>query len=118
MDPRNDLNSANLVQRVKDYIEQNYANGISLAHVARALHYSPAHLTSVVRKKTGRPITAWIIERRISAARERLLTTDEKVAAVAEAVGFNDTTYFARQFARANGATPARWRRKINSVFM
>jgi AraC family transcriptional activator of pobA len=99
-----------VVQRVVDFIEANYADGISLSDVARALNYSPSHLTSLVRKCTGRPVTAWIIERRILAARERLLATNEPVAMVAEAVGFRDVGYFARRFTRANGATPSQWR--------
>ena len=99
-----------LVRRVRDFIEDNYAKGISLAHVARALNYSAAHLTFVVRKETGRPVTAWIIHRRLMAARERLLTTTETLSAIAGAVGFGDAAYFARQFARAHGTTPARWK--------
>jgi AraC-like DNA-binding protein len=102
-----------LVQRVIEFIENNYANGISLADVARAFNYSPCHLTSLVRKETGRPVTSWIIERRLLAARERLLASDEPVAAVAEAVGFRDTHYFARRFARSNGTTPTRWRTRF-----
>lgn len=99
-----------IVARVIDFIEAYYADGISLAHVARAFNYSPSHLTSLVRRETGRPVTAWIIERRLLAARERLVSTDEPVATVAEAVGFRDVAYFARRFTRANGTTPARWR--------
>lgn len=101
-----------VVERVKQFIEEHYSDGISLAQVAQALNYSPSYLTYVVRKETGRPITAWIIERRLIAARELLLTTKESVTAVAEAVGFRDGAYFARQFARANGMTPARWRNR------
>jgi len=104
------FNRNSLVERVRCFIDEHYADGISLAHVARALHYSPAHLTSVVRRKTGRPVTVWIIERRILAACELLSATNETVAAVAEAVGFRDVTYFARRFARANGTSPAQWR--------
>jgi AraC-like DNA-binding protein len=104
------LHRNTVAQRVIAYIESNYADGISLADVARALNYSPSHLTSLVRKETGRPVTAWIIERRLREARERLLSTNEPVSAVAEAVGFRDLTYFTRQFARSNGATPTRWR--------
>jgi AraC family transcriptional regulator, transcriptional activator of pobA len=103
-------NRTTVLQRVRAFIDDHYADGISLVDVARALNYAPAHLTSVVRRETGRPVTAWIIERRMAAARERLLATDETVAAVAEAVGFRDVGYFARRFARANGATPSRWR--------
>jgi AraC family transcriptional regulator, transcriptional activator of pobA len=106
-----------VVQRVQEVIEREYADGISLAHVARALHYSPAHLTYVVRRETGRPITAWIIERRLEAAKERLLTTDDTIAAVAKSVGFNDVAYFMRQFARANGTTPKRWRTLARQTF-
>jgi len=102
-----------IVQRVIEFIEDNYADGISLADVARAFNYSPCYLTSLVRKQTGRPVTSWIIERRLLAARERLLATDEPVATVAEAVGFRDTAYFARQFARSNGTTPTRWRTRL-----
>jgi|HubBroStandDraft_2_1064218.scaffolds.fasta_scaffold677975_1 AraC family transcriptional regulator, transcriptional activator of pobA len=99
-----------VVQRTIDFIEGKYADGISLADVARALNYSPSHLTTIVRRETGRPVMAWIIERRLLAARERLLATDDSVAVVAEAVGFRDVCYFTRCFSRANGATPGRWR--------
>lgn len=102
-----------VVQRVKDFIEEHYADGISLVDVARALNYSPSHLTWVIRKATGRPVTAWIIERRLIAARERLISTDESVAIVGEAVGFRNAAYFARRFARAHGTTPGRWRKRF-----
>ena len=100
------------MQQVKKFIEEHYTDRISLAHVAQALHYSPAHLTHVIRKATGRPVNAWIIERRLMAARERLLETDDSIVAVSEAVGFGNAAYFVRQFARANGLTPARWRQR------
>jgi len=104
-----------VIEKVKDFIEGHYAERISLSHVAHALHYSPAHLTHVVRKATGRPVNAWIIERRLIAARERLLRTDDSVGAVSEAVGFGNAAYFVRQFARANGLTPTRWRQRYLS---
>jgi AraC family transcriptional activator of pobA len=103
------------VQRVIDFIEANYADGISLADVASALSYSPSHLTSLVRRVTGRPVTAWIIERRMLAARERLAASDESISAVAEAVGFRNVTYFTRRFARANGTTPSQWRSRYTA---
>lgn len=100
------------VQGVIDFIDAYYADGISLVDVAHALNYSPSHLTSLVRRVTGRPVTVWIIERRMLAARERLLATNESISAVAEAVGFNSVAYFARRFAWANGTTPSQWRRR------
>jgi len=100
-----------IVDRVGQYIEEHFAEGISVADVAEALHYSPSHLTSVIRRLTGRPVGAWIIARRMAAARERLLTSDESVATIGESVGFRDTAYFTRRFARAYGMAPGRWRK-------
>src|SRR6202453_5424339 len=89
-----------IVQGVVDYVEQNFASPISLRHVARALGYSPAHLTHRFSSLTGTPVTAWIIKRRLSAAQELLAKTKQDVVSVSEAVGFGDVCYFTRQFVR------------------
>jgi AraC-like DNA-binding protein len=86
--------------------------------VAQAVGYSPCHLTHVFRKQTGTPITAWIIQRRIAAAQQLLGEANIKVAATAEAVGFNDLCYFTRQFVRHVGMTPGRFRAVMNARSM
>jgi transcriptional regulator GlxA family with amidase domain len=42
-----------IVRGVVDYVEQNYTSSISLRDVARALGYSPAHLTHKFSLLTG-----------------------------------------------------------------
>jgi AraC-like DNA-binding protein len=101
-----------IVSRVRQFIDEHYAEGITAADVARALHYSHSHLTSVIRRLTGRPLGAWIIARRLSVARERLLASNESVAMIGASVGFRDAAYFTRRFVRAYGEAPGRWRRK------
>jgi AraC-like DNA-binding protein len=103
-----------VVGKVIEYIEANYCAPISLRDVARAVGYSPCHLTHVFREQTGTPITAWIIQRRIAAAQRLLGESNVKVAAAAEAVGFNDLCYFTRQFVRHVGMTPGRFRSAVN----
>jgi AraC-like DNA-binding protein len=100
-----------LLARVFRFIDVRYKQPISLVDVARAVKKSPAYLTSVVKKETGRSVQAWIIERRMAEARRRLVETDEPVAEIAEDLGYADATYFARQFRKAHGATPLAWRR-------
>jgi AraC family transcriptional activator of pobA len=99
-----------IVGSVTRYVEQNYAAPISLRDVAKALGYSPAHLTYSFRRRTGTPVTAWIIRRRISAAQELFSETGARVATACYAVGFNDTCYFTRQFIRHVGMTPGHYR--------
>ncbi len=99
-----------LVGEAFDFIEQRYAEPISLAEVARAVGRSASHLTSVIRQHTGMTVLEWIVERRLAEARRRLRETDEDVAIVAERVGFSDATYFIRLFRRAHHLTPREWR--------
>jgi AraC-like DNA-binding protein len=95
--------------QIVDYIERNYASPISLRDVAKAFGYSSCHLTHAFARTTGTPITAWIIRRRIEAAKQ-LLSRGNTVAAAGEAVGFSDLCYFTRQFSRHVGTTPGRFR--------
>jgi AraC-like DNA-binding protein len=104
-----------IVRSVVDYVERNYASSISLRDVAQALGYSPAHLTHKFASVTGVPVTAWIIKRRLSAARELLIQTEQNVTTVCEAVGFGDVCYFTRQFVRHAGVTPTQFRSAVRS---
>ena len=99
-----------LADLVIAFVEQRYREPISLRDVARALGYSPCHLTYAFRRATGMPVTAWIIRRRIHAAMDLLRDTDADVATACASVGFNDVYYFKRQFVRHAGMTPARFR--------
>ncbi len=100
-----------LLAEVFQVIEARYAEPISLATVARAVGRSPSYLTDLVRKLTGRTVLDWIVERRMADARRWLLETDEHVEIIGERLGYRDPTHFIRQFRRANGVTPAAWRR-------
>ncbi|HEV3086922.1 MAG TPA: AraC family transcriptional regulator [Candidatus Elarobacter sp.] len=99
-----------LIDQVREYVEHHYQEPISLRDVADALGYSRSHLTSVVRMETGKPLNAWIIERRIDAARRHLADPYRTVADVAATVGFGDTAHFSRLFKRIVGMTPSEWR--------
>ncbi len=104
-----------LVEHIVEFIDENYASQISLREVAAAFGYSPCHLTSVFSRRTGTPITAWIIKRRIQAAQEHLGQSGVDVSTACEAVGFNDLCYFTRQFVRHVGMTPGRYRRLMGN---
>src|ERR1700738_5010839 len=105
-----------LIDHVRDYIEQHYQEHISLRDVASALGYSRSHLTNLVRMATGKPLNAWIIERRISAAQEQLTDPYATVTEVAAAVGFGDTGHFCRKFKRIVGMTSGEWRRPYSHL--
>lgn len=100
-----------LLADVFGFIEARYHERISLRDVASALNLSPAHLTTAVRRKTGRSVQEWIVERRMAQSRRLLVETDLTVEEIGRKVGYADPTYFVRSFRRAHGTTPLRWRR-------
>jgi len=102
---------ASLVSDALQYIQQHCLGPLTLAQVARAVRRSPAHVTTAIRKATGKSAVAWITAGRMAAARRFLLHSDEYVDAIAGRVGYADPTHFIRMFRREHGETPAAWRR-------
>ncbi len=102
---------------VFDFIEANYHQPITLNDVAKAVGYSPAYLTDLVKRQTGQTVQRWIIKRRMAAACSMLLETDQAVNQIAEAVGYNDKNYFFYQFRQHHGMTPQMWRKTQRTPF-
>jgi AraC-like DNA-binding protein len=93
----------------------------------RALHEDPARRWTVAelareaslsRSAFARRFTAllgvapltYLTEWRMSLARERLRHSDERLAAIAHALGYGSEFAFAAAFKRHHGAAPGRWR--------
>lgn len=105
------LTDETLLAAVFEVIEARYHERVSPADVARAMGLTPGYLTTVVGRKTGRTVGAWIVERRMAEARRLLVATDLAVEDVGRRVGYTDAGYFVRHFRRAHGVTPLAWRR-------
>lgn len=93
-----------------DAIETRFREPISTRDIAAAVGVSPGHLTTVVRRGTGRTVGQWVTERRLQEARRLLATTDLTVAVVAGRIGYRDPGYFTRRFRTAHGLAPQEWR--------
>lgn len=100
-----------LLAAVFDVIEARYHLAVSLSDVAAELGLSAGHLTTVVRRRTGRTVQQWITERRMQEARRLLADTDLTMAAVAARVGYRDVSYFIKRFRHDHGLAPLQWRR-------
>lgn len=98
------------LSEVFHFIEANYHQSITLCNVAEAVGYSPAYLTSLVRRQTGQTVNRWIVERRMAEACSLLRETNKSVDGIAEIVGYLSAGHFFRQFRQYHGTTPQAWR--------
>lgn len=106
-DPSGD---ASLKERVLAVIEEYHAEPLSLQTVADRLGYSPAYLTNLLSRETGKTIQQWISEVRMRHARRLLIETEAPINRIAALVGYADPNYFVRQFRKMYGVPPMTWR--------
>jgi AraC-like DNA-binding protein len=104
------VNREPLLADVFAVIERRYPEELSLRDVAREVRLSAGHLTTVVRRRTGRTVQEWIVDRRMVAARRLLAGSDLPVGEIGRRVGYPDPGYFARVFGQVHGVSPTRWR--------
>lgn len=99
-----------LLAEVFAVIDRRLDQPLSLRDVAADVGVSAGHLTTIVRRRTGRTVQDWIIERRMAESRRLLTGTDLTIAEVARRVGISDPGYFSRVFRRVHGTAPRAWR--------
>jgi AraC-like DNA-binding protein len=101
---------APLVAQALSFIERHCLEPISLADVAAAVGRSPAHVTTAIKRATGKTAGEWITAGRLAEASRLLRSSDARIEDIAERIGYADATHFIRVFRRAHGATPAAFR--------
>lgn len=102
-------NERRAVQIVKRYIEQHYAEQISLDDLAAHVALSPYHLLRVFRRDVGMPPHAYLQDVRIRRAMG-LIESGTPLAEVAFAVGFSSQSHMTRRFKQVTGVTPGFYR--------
>lgn len=93
------------IQRVRAYLDEYYAENVSLAELAAIAQLSPFHLLRSFRSQMSLPPHAYQIQVRIMRAR-RLLQMGMPCVDTALAVGFADQSHFTKHFKRIVGVPP------------
>lgn len=97
--------------RIRDYVDHHAASpGADLAGLAAELHLSISRTSHLLQEYFGTGLISLIHRERISRAGVLLLSTDDKLAAIAAATGFSDEYHFSKVFRRITGETPGQFR--------
>lgn len=115
--PRVDgVTRSTLIAKVFADIDSHFSQRSELRDAGRRLGLSAGHLTTTVKRETGRTYGEWLIERRMMEARRLLCATDKPVADIAAEVGYAEVASFQRRFRQHHGKTPAHWRAAQSSA--
>lgn len=98
------------VEVVKQIITENISVEISRDELAKAVYMSPDYLTKLFKRETGMSLSEYIIQKRISLAKQLLATTDLSIVEISERTGFSYSSYFVRIFKKKVDMTPQQYR--------
>jgi AraC-like DNA-binding protein len=96
------------VQQVRHYLDEHFAQPVSLAELALLVGLSPYYVHRVFEREVGMPPHAYLESVRIREA-QRLLAQGEPIAQVAAELGFSDQSHLTRRFTRLLGITPGHY---------
>ena len=103
--------------RIKDailYIEEHFAETITLDDIADSIHVSKSECCRCFKRAVGLTPFEYLMKYRILKAAERILTNDKSAASIsnlAVSVGFNNTSYFNKLFKEYFDCTPLQYRK-------
>jgi AraC family transcriptional regulator len=103
---------AHRLKVVKNYIAENLGNPITLRELASLACVSVRHFERAFRQSLGVPPHRYVLERRVSAARDLLLTQPHlTVEEIAQRLGFSSSSHLSAAFSRRMGCSPLMFRR-------
>lgn len=100
--------TANHIQRLKlifDYIQEHYAEEISIEKIAALCCVSPSHFMHFFKEKSGTAFGRYLTQYRLRQS-ALLLRQNADIAETAYACGFNNLSYFYKRFREYYHMTP------------
>lgn len=104
-------NAAEKIRSVIMYLEEHYAEEISLHFLSEAFHISIPYLCSTFKAFTGSAPIDFLIRHRILMAKAMLDTTEKSVIAISEECGFGSLSNFNHLFKVLTGLSPMEYRK-------
>ena len=104
---RNTSKSHSIAVAAREYIERNYANNqLSIADISGELLVNQTYLRKMFKDEMNMTLQEYMTSFRMQEAKRLILETDEKLAEVAENVGYSDVSYFSNCFKKFYGVSP------------
>jgi AraC-like DNA-binding protein len=99
------------IYEVANYIQDNYMEPLTLAHLSQRYFISTYYLSRMFKETFGISFIEYLNHVRIKKAQQLLQETEWKILRVSEHAGFENIAHFGRVFKQATGLSPSQYRR-------
>ncbi|HWQ79606.1 MAG TPA: AraC family transcriptional regulator [Anaerovoracaceae bacterium] len=103
---------AGRLNRITDYMYENYSRRLTLNEIAEREHLSIYYLSHVIKEATGLSFQELLSFIRVEESEKLLLGTNKKIGAISEESGFSAIRYYIKYFTKWFGMHPLEYRRK------
>lgn len=100
-----------IIRQVHDELLHHMERRVTIEALSRQYHINPTTLKTAFKARYGNSIAAHIKEHRMERAAQLLQTTDQSIAEIAQAVGYDSQSKFAAAFKSYFHTLPKEYRR-------
>jgi len=104
-----------LCRHYQDLYNGHAERAFNAKEYADALGLHPNYLNYVIRQRTGKPVSKWIINKTISESKFLLAYSGLSIKEIAYRLGFTEPSYFSRYFRKYAQVTAAAYRSSIRN---
>jgi AraC family transcriptional regulator len=113
--PKSDKKAPKWLERVQEYLAENYSDSIGLNELAKIAEVHPTHLARVFRQFENCTAGDYVRKIRIEKARHKMISSKRPLVDIALETGFSDQSHFTRSFKNITGMTPRKYRELFKS---
>lgn len=95
------------IKKALTYIHNHLSESLTLQSVCEAINLNHCYLCDLFRREVNMTFSEYILQQRISLAKQLLRNTNLSMNHIAIRCGFNSTSYFCTCFKKVEGVTPS-----------
>ncbi|WP_379153494.1 response regulator [Paenibacillus sp. sgz5001063] len=101
------------MKKLLEFIEEHYAEPLSLTELARHFHFNPSYLSSLFTAHNQEGFKEHLNTVRTDKAAELLRAGEAPISEISSMVGYGDHSYFCKVFKKYTGLSPSGYRRQF-----
>lgn len=98
------------IELATQWIQDHLGEALTIEKIAAQVFMNPTYFSEYFKRKTGITVLDYVTKKRLEKALNLLQSTNMKVYAISETIGYNDTKYFSKLFKKHYGLLPSQLR--------
>ncbi|WP_037290985.1 response regulator transcription factor [Saccharibacillus sacchari] len=100
------------MKKLLAYIDEHYAEALSLTGLGKHFHFNPSYLSSYFTAHNKEGFSEYLNKIRVAKAEELLRDGGLSISEISGQVGYSDPGYFTKVFKKQTGFSPSQYRRQ------